>query len=86
MEYISQGHITGGSGRTREGVAGKVDVAKGFSEEIEHLLYDAQTSGGLLLCVAPKNADALASALESDDFLAARIGRIEAGAGLRIEA
>ncbi|MCH8162279.1 MAG: selenide, water dikinase SelD, partial [Chloroflexi bacterium] len=86
MESISQGHITGGASRNREGVAGKVEVADGVSEEIEHLLYDAQTSGGLLLCVAPESADALASALEADDFLAARIGRIEAGAGLRIEA
>ena len=86
LEYIKQGHITGGASRNREGVAGKVEVAKGVSEEIEHLLYDAQTSGGLLLCVAPESADALASALEADDFLAARIGRIEAGAGLRVEA
>ena len=83
---MGEGHVAGGAVRNGEGAAGKVEVAKGVSEEIGHLLYDAQTSGGLLLCVAPKNADALASALESDDFLAARIGRIEAGAGLRVEA
>jgi len=86
MEYIKQGHITGGAGRNREGVAGKVEVADDVSEEIEHLLYDAQTSGGLLIAVAPDSADALASALEAGDFLAARIGRVEAGDGLRVEA
>ena len=86
IEYIGKGHITGGASRNREGVAGKVEVASGVPEEIEHLLHDAQTSGGLLLCVAPENADALATALEADDFLGARIGRIEAGSGLRVEA
>jgi selenide,water dikinase len=86
IEYIAKGHITGGASRNREGVAGKVEVADGVSEETEHLLYDAQTSGGLLIAVAPGSADALASVLEADDFLAARIGRIEAGAGLRVEA
>ena len=86
MKYISQGHITGGASRNREGVAGKVEVADGVSEDVEHLLYDAQTSGGLLIAISPDSADALAAALEADDFLGARIGRVEEGAGVRVEA
>ena len=63
-----------------------VEVAKGVSEDVEHLLYDAQTSGGLLIAISPGHADALATALEADDFLAERIGRVEKGSGVRIEA
>ena len=86
LDYARQGHITGGASRNREGVAGKVAVADGIDEAAEHLLFDAQTSGGLLLAVAPDAVDALAAALESDGFLAARIGRVEEGAGVRVEA
>ncbi len=54
----------------------------GLLPEVEHLLFDPQTSGGLLLAVPPERVDALASALEADGFLAARIGRIEDGDGV----
>ena len=85
LDYARAGHITGGAGRNREGVAGKVTVAEGIDDAVEHLLFDAQTSGGLLLAVPPERAAGLAAALEADGFLAARIGRIEAGAGVRVE-
>ena len=86
MKYIGESYITGGASRNREGVAGKVEVAKSVPEDVEHLLYDAQTSGGLLISLPPDKADALATALEADDFLAARIGRVEEGSGVRVEA
>jgi selenide,water dikinase len=45
-----------------------------------HILYDPQTSGGLLISVAPGSADALASALrETGHEAAAVIGEIEGG-------
>ncbi|MCH8065730.1 MAG: selenide, water dikinase SelD [Chloroflexi bacterium] len=86
LDYARAGQITGGAGRNREGLAGKVTVAEGIDEAVEHLLFDAQTSGGLLLAVPPERVDALAAALEADGFLAARIGRVEAGAGVVVEA
>ena len=85
LDYARAGQITGGAGRNREGLAGKVTVAGGIDEAVEHLLFDAQTSGGLLLAVPPERVDALAAALEADGFLAARIGRVEAGAGVLVE-
>ena len=86
MQYIGEGHITGGASRNRAGVEGHVEIADGVPEDVEHLLFDAQTSGGLLIAVAPDAADALASALDKDDFLAARVGRVEPGSGIRVEA
>ena len=85
LDYARAGHITGGASRNREGVAGKVTVAEGVDETVEHLLFDAQTSGGLLFAVPPERAGGLAAALEADGFLAARIGRVEAGTGVHVE-
>jgi selenide,water dikinase len=84
MDYIGQGHLTGGANRNRAGIAGRVDIAPGIAEDIEHLLYDPQTSGGLLIALPEGRADALAAALEGDGLLGARIGRVEEGAGVRV--
>jgi selenide,water dikinase len=85
LAYARAGHVTGGANRNRQGLQGKVDLPKGLAEELEHLLFDPQTSGGLLIALAPERADALAAALERDGFLGARVGRVEEGAGVRVE-
>ena len=43
------------------------------------ILCDPQTSGGLLMAVAPERADALADALGARGVLAARVGECVAG-------
>ena len=86
LEYVAQGQITGGASRNREGLAETVSVAKGVAEETEHLLFDPQTSGGLLLAVPQERVDALSKALAADGLLGARVGRVEAGAGVSVEA
>jgi selenide,water dikinase len=86
LDYARAGHVTGGAGRNRAGLAGKVTLPRGLPEPLEHLLFDPQTSGGLLIAVAPGGAAALAGALERDGLLGARIGRVEDGAGVTVEA
>jgi len=81
LEYARAGHVTGGADRNRRGLEGKVELPE-LPEELEHLLFDPQTSGGLLIAIAAERADALAAALERDGFLAARVGRVEPGAGV----
>ena len=85
LEYASQGEITGGESRNREGLEGKVSLPKELDEDVEHLLFDPQTSGGLLLALPPERADALSKALVADGFLGTRIGRVEEGAGVAVE-
>ncbi len=85
LEYARQGHITGGASRNREGLAGKVSLPEGLDEALEHLLFDPQTSGGLLIAVAPERAGALSKALAAEGLLGARVGRVEPGAGVAVE-
>jgi len=87
LAYARQGYVTGGANRNRQGLAGKVSLpAQGLAEELEHLLFDPQTSGGLLIAIAADRADALSQALAEDGLLGARVGRVEAGAGVVVEA
>ena len=57
-----------------------------FLTTLEHLLFDPQTSGGLLIALPADRADALASALERDGLPSHRAsGRVEPGAGIAVE-
>ena len=85
LAYAGKGFVPGGTDRNREGLAGQVALPEGLAPDLVHLLFDPQTSGGLLLAVPPDRAHPLARALEADGFLGARIGRVEEGAGVAVE-
>lgn len=82
LAYARAGILTGGAARNREGVAGQADVAAAVDPAIEHLLYDPQTSGGLLIALPPERARAIVERLDADDLPGAIVGRVEAGAGV----
>lgn len=67
----------------REYLAGSVS-ADGVSDDALQLLYDPQTSGGLLIAVAGERVDALVSELEQRGDGAAVVGEVVAGAGLTV--
>jgi len=56
LEYADRGIVTGGAARNRQHLAGKVRIADGISDAMGHVLFDPQTSGGLLFAVAPEQA------------------------------
>lgn len=69
--------VPGGSRENLEGVGAFVDWSEGVDEATRLLLADAQTSGGLLLCVAEKNLDEVLELLDQAETLSrAVIGRI----------
>ena len=73
--YIEDEWITGGGQRNREFVGSRVDTEK-LPLWIKELMFDPQTSGGLLIAVDSSQADELLSKIQTDDPYAAIIGSI----------
>jgi selenide,water dikinase len=82
LDYAGRGIVTGGASRNRAGLADHVTVGEGIDEATEHLLFDPQTSGGLLIALPPVQAKMLVSQLLDDGLTAAIVGRVENGAGV----
>ena len=72
VEYARLGAVPGGLKNNREFASCVVETARELPREIEDLLYDPQTSGGLLISLAEADAARLEQALEG----AYRIGRV----------
>jgi len=85
LEYAARGIVTAGAGRNRDGLAGHVAIAAGVSDAMAHVLYDPQTSGGLLVALAPERAEAMVARLHADGLPGAIVGRVETGEGVRVE-
>ena len=63
MESARAGAIPGGLKNNIDFVAGSVEEPAGLEEALRHLLYDPQTSGGLLIAVAAAQVNALLAAI-----------------------
>lgn len=84
LEYARRGFLTGGASRNREALVEAVQVDPDVPAEVEDVLYDAQTSGGLLMAVAKGRASWLESRLKEDGFFCWRIGHVEEGEGITV--
>jgi selenide, water dikinase len=76
LDYASEGLLPGGLKRNIEFISGCVDFADGVPEPVRNLLYDPQTSGGLLLSVAPADAPLLVHDLESRNVFCRQVGLV----------
>ena len=84
-DYAKAGIYSGANERNASFVAGEVAFAKHLGPEQQAILYDAQTSGGLLMAVPADRATAVLSDLHASGVAAARaIGRITAAGSPRI--
>ena len=81
-ELVEAGHVPGGTTRNLEDLADSVLFADSVDDFSRTLLGDAQTSGGLLMCVSPDAVKALLLDLDGRSPVAAVIGEVvEGGAG-----
>jgi selenide,water dikinase len=71
-EYARQGAVPGGQKNNYEFASCVVETSRDIAPEIETLLYDPQTAGGLLISLAEKDADALVARVPA----AYRMGRV----------
>ena len=63
-EFACQGLCPGGLYRNREFYSPSVRIIHDVPTEVQDVLYDPQTSGGLLICLAPPQANWLLSKLQ----------------------
>ncbi|MFO1400850.1 MAG: selenide, water dikinase SelD [Steroidobacteraceae bacterium] len=80
-ELAQQGCVTGASQRNWGSYGHEVELPAGFPDWRRALLTDPQTSGGLLVAVAPERADAVLRTILDAGYPAARvIGEARSGA------
>ena len=73
IEYARIGAVPGGQKNNYEFASCVVEKTRGIAPEIETLLYDPQTAGGLLISLAESDADKLLEKVPA----AYRIGRVK---------
>lgn len=83
-DCIALGISTGGAGRNREYVSPRITLDPSINPEFLELLYDPQTSGGLLIAVDPEQAAELEARFTADGHDLWRIGDVVAGSGIVI--
>jgi len=62
-EFAQRGFYPGGLRRNREFYSPCVKVANEVPSHLQDIFFDAQTSGGLLICLAPRKAELLLNKL-----------------------
>lgn len=85
LELARQGVGPGGTQRNKDYFGGFVSLATTVEAAVGELLFDPQTSGGLLLSVAGDKKEALLSALAAHGVSASMIGEVTGVSAGRIE-
>lgn len=84
-ELAQAGHITGASTRNWAAYGAEVTLPEACPDWARALLCDPQTSGGLLVAVAPEAAEGWLRRLHDAGYpLSAIVGRVEEGQGIAV--
>jgi selenide,water dikinase len=76
LEAVREGFLPGGLKNNRDFIGDCVSFADGVPQVYRDLLFDPQTSGGLLVCISPDSAAAALTALDGHGVSARRIGKV----------
>ena len=77
-ECVERGFVPGGSKNTQKFLTPRISIAPSVDATTQILLFDAQTSGGLLVAVAPMHAPAFLAELKPNHPQAAIVGEVVA--------
>jgi selenide,water dikinase len=78
---LVQGNVPGGGRTNRQHFGQRVSIDPGVPADVAELLFDPQTSGGLLIAISPDAAGQASAELEKAGVPAAVIGRVTAPGG-----
>lgn len=78
QEYSREKHLAGGLKNNKEFLKSYVEISPRVPEDVENLLYDPQTSGGLLISVEEHEAQNLFSSLAENEINSQIIGKVTA--------
>lgn len=84
MGYATQGLFPGGTCRNEQAYEHGVTFDSGISEEVRQLLYTPETSGGLLVSVAPAKVESLTALFAREEHPCWVVGEVAAGSGIRV--
>jgi selenide, water dikinase len=84
LDYAYRGITTGGAARNRRYLNGKVHISPAVSEEMGHLLFDPQTSGGLLFAVSEEAIPGLEDEFGTSEQPLWRVGEVTAETGITV--
>jgi len=76
LKAAREGFLPGGLKNNRDFIGDCVAFAEGVQQEYRDLLFDPQTSGGLLIAISPEFAEAAVSALDRQGVSTRRIGKV----------
>jgi selenide,water dikinase len=76
VEAAREGHLSGGLKNNRAFIGDCAVFDESIAPEYQDLLFDPQTSGGLIVSIAPEATDAALAALTRHGVSARRVGRV----------
>ena len=84
LAYAGRGISTGGEARNRSYLDDKVRFEGGVSDDLKSVLFDPQTSGGLLFAAAEADAIEIERRFAADKLPVWRVGEVVSGAGVSV--
>ena len=85
LELSAKGLNSGGAKRGRTGLKDEVSIRAGLAEPLVNLLFDAETSGGLLIAVPPDQSATLERELRARGLPVHRVGEFTARRAVAVE-
>ncbi len=76
LDAAREGFLPGGLKNNRDFIGDCASFAEAVPQDYRELLFDPQTSGGLLIAILPESAEAAVSALDRHGVSARRIGKV----------
>ena len=77
LELAEANMIPGGANANREFLEGHLQITESVNKHLEAVLYDPQTSGGLLIAIPEERAELFAQELESNGAFGWMVGQVE---------